>query len=1408
MSSGPELFPVAIGQYARFDDIEVEREVEAIESVLSGFDCRTVEWDVAMPGRDGDAVDARLTEWSKSAPPQTILYWVGHGWSDDERATLAHRNSPLAVKASGVTPERLADAIAARRSEYHDSWVIVIIDACRSARFIRLLKTEIVDRGLDNAVLLVGGMSGEGATTLGRVSESLRYILHTTCAADYQIPLRELAYHLETMGAEVEQKHLLDVVLHRRHAVLVNIPLDVRDELAGALDTLTSDELRHFLPRAHGGELPFKETMLGEQSWYFEGRHTEAERIVAWLQTSKSGMLVVTGPAGSGKSALLGHLVVQANPTLRTALRRAGLLVDLPAAEQPPDGAFDLILHLTGATTADVIARLAEGIGLEQRPSRNFETAMRWLTSNFDRRAPITVLVDALDEAVDPITVAREVLAPLAEQALVRVVVGTRVSTREQPDSPALDENILHALTADTVVRIGRDAESVRRYVRRRLDTARRMGRIDESMDIDGFADELHRRDRHFLFAHLAVHEVLADSSRRLETAWGALLDRDHRGMFGAAVERLSAGSPVCRMLLLGLAYARGRGLPVVDELWATVSRAAFPQASVTAEDVDRLLVAAAPYVLADREYGQTVYRLAHRTFAEYFLGEAATGRPEVHVLIARALVGIAESDTAAGTFGGRPMNPYLTQLLTAHVAAAGEPGWRLLAEHSRILPALDPVRLTNDAFHSALGRFALPPVIGGIVGIAKRLGKLAPRERVLEIEVATAHQIGTYPPTPNGTASFLAGSANHASITLQAAILRPHTAHRILDGHINGVRALAVVTLPDGGRLLASGGADGMIRLWDPVTGQPHRTPLTTAQQRDIRALATIPAPDGGTLLVAVAADRAIRVWNPDRGTRVGESRTVDVSVLAVTSVRMPDGGVVIALGTQDGTIRLWDPIAQGPVGESSPRSGTPVRALVAVPSADGTARIAAVYDGRTIRLWDPISWGALHIDAHDRHIQALATLRLSNGRVLLASGGAGAGIRLWDPVVEHPVGTLLTGQTGWVRALAAVPGSDRALLAAAAGTSIHLGDPLTGEQHGAPLTGHTGMIRALAAVPMPDGRTLLASAGDDETVRLWDPFAVRSVNSGDPDAMPTVRTLCEVPVRDGRRLVAAGGDDGTVRLWDPASGTAVGAPFVAHSTDVQAMVSATLPDGDTLLATVGGGGRIMLWDAVLGVPYRISSIEKSTGALALAVVHAGDGVARIVSGGGSRIWVWDPIAGDSRSFDGVVLGVSALTAVRMPDGRDLLASAGFDRKVRMWDPMTGKRVGGSFHSRTTKIRALTSVLLPDERVLLAAAGDHGLVEVWDVESGQPHDAVPDARTDEVQSLATVSLSDGTPLLVSASGANVRIWEPATGLTPEGFPETVHLGAPVNCLYANGNLLTAGLDGLVTLRLDRPGAP
>ena len=105
MSDELVVFPVPIGHYVHHPPLDVDAEVARVVDLFAEFGGREEPWAVGMPDRGGDSVAERLRCWSGAPEGNTVLYWVGHGWSDTRTASLAHARSPRAVAEDGVTPE-------------------------------------------------------------------------------------------------------------------------------------------------------------------------------------------------------------------------------------------------------------------------------------------------------------------------------------------------------------------------------------------------------------------------------------------------------------------------------------------------------------------------------------------------------------------------------------------------------------------------------------------------------------------------------------------------------------------------------------------------------------------------------------------------------------------------------------------------------------------------------------------------------------------------------------------------------------------------------------------------------------------------------------------------------------------------------------------------------------------------------------------------------------------------------------------------------------------------------------------------------------------------------------------------------------------------------------------------------
>ncbi len=157
---------------------------------------------------------------------------------------------------------------------------------------------------------------------------------------------------------------------------------------------------------------------------------------------------------------------------------------------------------------------------------------------------------------------------------------------------------------------------------------------------------------------------------------------------------------------------------------------------------------------------------------------------------------------------------------------------------------------------------------------------------------------------------------------------------------------SVIAVALSPNGKLAATGGDDGLVRLWETATGNAVGGPLVHESKVD----AVVFSPDSRTLLTGTEHGYA-QLWD------VASGHPSDITVrhdFAVNSVAFLSDGKTFLTGSNDRTSRLWDAVtgeARGPA-ILYEVSGV-VRSIAA--SSDGrTLMTASREPGVAARLWD----------------------------------------------------------------------------------------------------------------------------------------------------------------------------------------------------------------------------------------------------------------------------------------------------------------------------------------------------------------------------------------------------------------------------------------------------------------------
>nr|WP_095856737.1 WD40 repeat domain-containing protein [Streptomyces sp. Ag82_O1-15] len=162
---------------------------------------------------------------------------------------------------------------------------------------------------------------------------------------------------------------------------------------------------------------------------------------------------------------------------------------------------------------------------------------------------------------------------------------------------------------------------------------------------------------------------------------------------------------------------------------------------------------------------------------------------------------------------------------------------------------------------------------------------------------------------SPGGQTLTTTGNFGHGvdlwNVTTGHARMNPLAYQEAADWESQGAATEAFTA---DGRILAVGGEDGTLQLWDTRTGHIRKTLAQGAHATDSEATVRVTSiafsPDGRTL-ASGSEDRTVRLWD----TRTGRlRRSLAGHAHGVPSVAFSPDGRTLASGDDDGSVRLWD--------------------------------------------------------------------------------------------------------------------------------------------------------------------------------------------------------------------------------------------------------------------------------------------------------------------------------------------------------------------------------------------------------------------------------------------------------------------------------------------------------------------
>lgn len=543
-------------------------------------------------------------------------------------------------------------------------------------------------------------------------------------------------------------------------------------------------------------------------------------------------------------------------------------------------------------------------------------------------------------------------------------------------------------------------------------------------------------------------------------------------------------------------------------------------------------------------------------------------------------------------------------------------------------------------------------------------------------------------------------------------------------------------VALNSEGQLLASGGQDGIVKIWSITTDisiNCHSLPHPS--QKHYAPIRAVTFSADSKFLATGSEDKTIKIWSVETGECL---HTLEGHQERVGGVTFSPNGQLLASGSADKTIKIW-----------SVDTGKCLHTLTG--HQDWVWQVAFSSDGqllasgsgdKTIKIWSIIEGEYQNIDTLTGHESWIWSIAFSPDGQYIASGSEDFTLRLWSVKTRE----CLQCFRGYGNRLSSITFStdSQYILSGSIDRSLRLWS-IKNHKCLQQINGHTDWICSVAF--SPDGKTLISGSGD-QTIRLWSGESGKVIKILQEKDYWVL--LHQVAVSANGQLIASTSHDNIIKLWDIRTDE----KYTFAPEHQERVWSIAFSPNSQMLVSGSGDNSVKLWSVPRG--FCLKTFEEHQ-AWVLSVNFSLDG--KLIATGSEdrtiKLWsIEDNMTQSLRTFKG---HQGRIWSVVFSSDGQRLASSSDDQTVKVWQVKDGRLIN-SFEGHKSWV---WSVAFSPDGKLLASGGDDATIRIWDVETGQLHQLL----CEHTKSVRSVCFSpNGNTLASAGEDETIKLWNLKTG--------------------------------------------